>query len=57
MKHTCKKCGFTGKLILKMGGLICNGCRTIVFYPSELEWKEQFIKQNSEYNRRIGKLK
>jgi hypothetical protein len=33
-------------LILKMGGLICQDCRVIVFWPESKEYSEEFKRRS-----------
>lgn len=48
-EYKCK-CGHKGPYILKMGGLLCEACRRILFYPETLEYNEAMepIKKDLE---------
>ena len=47
-EYKCKRCKHKGVPILKMGGLICEKCRIILFFPDSLEWKERFNLEKTE---------
>lgn len=34
----CSKCNHTGKPIVKMGGIVCENCRVIVYPAYSNEW-------------------
>lgn len=46
----CTQCDHLGPPILKMGGLICEECRVILYYPGTPEYKlvRQELKEREE---------
>ena len=38
-KYECPKCKHIGMYIIKLGGLICEKCRVILFTPETEEYK------------------
>ena len=42
--HECPSCGIIEEPVVKMGGLICPGCRTILVHPGTDEFNKRLEK-------------
>lgn len=47
-EYPCPKCSKTVRVIIKLGGLICEECRTILFDPYTKEFEKEVSQETDE---------